>query len=138
MRDAPVRDGIVAGLVAAVVSGVPSTAWALSGGRDPLEATLAAGSIVLPVEERRERLVVAAISVHLAISLGWGMALAATLPRRRTVLAGALAGLAIAAVDLGVVGRRFPKIAALPLGPQLADHVAYGITVGWMLRGRGA
>jgi len=45
---------------------------------------------------------------------------------RSTARAGALAGLAIAVIDLGVVGRRFPRVRVLPLGPQLADHAAYG------------
>jgi len=132
-----VVNALRAGAVAAVVSGVPSTAWALASGRDPLEASVAAGSILLPQEERRDRLFVAAIPVHLALSVGWGVALAAVLPRQRTALAGAVAGLAIAAIDLGLVGRHFSKVAALPVWPQLADHVAFGATVGWMLRGRG-
>ena len=48
----------------------------------------------------------------------------------RGVRRGALAGLAIAALDLGLVGRRFPRIAALPLLPQLADHAAFGAIAG--------
>jgi hypothetical protein len=52
------------------------------------------------------------------------------LPRRRTIAYATLAGLAIAALDLGAVGRRVPRIRALPLLPQVLDHVAYGATVG--------
>jgi hypothetical protein len=59
--------------------------------------------------------------------------LALSLPRRRSVEVGALAGLAIAALDLGAVGRRFPRVRALPLLPQLADHALYGATVGVVL-----
>ena len=44
------RDGIAAGAWAAVLSGAPSTAEALLRGGDPLEATAAAGSILLPGE----------------------------------------------------------------------------------------
>jgi hypothetical protein len=72
--------------------------------------------------------------VHLALSLGWGVALARVLPRRRTPLWGAIAGLAIAALDLGVVGRRFPRVRALPRWSQVADHVAFGVCVGLALR----
>ena len=129
---------VAAGAVAAAVGGVPSTAHALATGRDPLEATLAAGSLLLPRETRRARLFLAAAPVHLALSLGWAFVLARTLPRRRTPIAGAAAGLAIAALDLGVVGRRYPRIRALPLTPQVADHVLYGATVGLVLaRARG-
>lgn len=130
------RDGLAAGAIAAVVSGIPSTAHALATGRDPLEATVAAGSLVLPRERRRTRLLLAAAPVHLVISLGWGVVLARLLPRRAAVRTGAGAGLAIAAVDLGLLGRRFRRIRALPVAPQVADHVAYGITVAAVLRRR--
>ena len=128
-----VRDGVVAGSVAAVVSGLPSTLYAVATRRDPLEATLAAGSILLPNETRRVRLVLAAAPVRLAISLGWSLVLARALPRRRPRFEGAVAGLAIAALDFGLIGRRFPRIRALPVAPQIADHVAYGLAVAWAL-----
>jgi hypothetical protein len=132
------QDGLVAAAVAAAVSGVPSTLSALTAGRDPLEATLAAGSMLLPRETRRGRLVAAAVPVHLAVSLGWVVILARVLPCRRTAAAGAAAGLGIAVLDLGVLGRRFPQVRALPLLPQLADHVVFGATVGLVLERRRA
>jgi hypothetical protein len=122
--------------VAAVLSGLPSTTYALVTGRDPLAATLAAGSLLLPRETRSEGLLLAAIPVHVAISLGWGLALARVLPRRPSLAAGAVAGIAVAALDLGLVGPRFARFRALPRGPQLVDHVAYGITVAAVLRRR--
>jgi hypothetical protein len=131
-----VRDGLTAGAVAAVASAAPSTLWALAAGRDPLEATLAAGSMVVPGETRRGRLVAAAVPVHLALSLSWAVVLARCLPRPRSVAAGAVAGLAIAALDLGLVARRFPRVRALPLLPQLADHAVYGATVTAVLERR--
>ena len=130
----PLRKTVRAGLFAAVVSGAPSTIHAIATGRDPFEATEAAGSILLPGERRRGPLLAAAVPVHLGISIGWAVVLSAVLPRRKAILAGAAAGLAIAALDLGVVGRRFERIRALPLGPQLADHVLYGAAVGAALR----
>jgi hypothetical protein len=131
-----VRDGLVAGAVAALPSGLPSTLHALATGRDPLAATLAAGSLLLPRETRRGCLVAAAVPVHVALSLAWGVAL--SLARARGTARGAVGGLAIAALDLGVVGRRLPRIRELPLAPQLADHVAYGAVAGAVLRGRAA
>ena len=136
MERRELEDALAAGLVAAAVSGAPSTAYSLATRRDPLEATLAAGSILLPRERRRGVLVAAAAPVHLALSLAWALVLAKALPRRRTVWNGAVAGLVIAAVDLGIVGRRFPLVARLPLLPQVADHVAYGATVGYVLARR--
>jgi hypothetical protein len=109
---------------AAALSGIPSTLHALATGRDPLEAVLAAGAVVLPCETSRAKLAAAAVPVHLALSLGWTLALDRA--GVRTARAGALAGLAIAALDLSVAGRAFPRVRALPLGPQLADHAAFG------------
>lgn len=119
---------------AAALSGAPSTLHALATGRDPLGATLAAGSIVLPVETRRDRLFAAAVPVHLGLSLAWGIVLDRA--GIRGVRQGALAGLAIAALDLGVVGPRFPRVEALPLVPQLADHVVFGAIAGHLLGSR--
>ena len=120
-------------ILAAVVSGAPSTVWALASGRDPLEATLAAGSVLLPHETRRKQLVVAAVPVHLALSFGWAAVLERVLPPRREIASGAFAGLVIGVVDLAVARRLFPRVRALPIAPQLADHVAYGATVGCVL-----
>jgi hypothetical protein len=136
MRGDAVRDGLAAGAIAAAVSGAPSTLCALAVGDDPLGPTLAAGSILLPNETRRARLLAAAVPVHLTLSLGWAVVLSRVLPRRRTTTAGAFAGLSIAAIDLGVLGRAYPRIRALPLLPQLADHVAYGAVVGWFVARR--
>jgi hypothetical protein len=117
---------------AAVLSGAPSTLHALATGRDPLAATAAAGSILLPRETSRVRLVAAAVPVHLAVSLGWTLALDRA--GVRTARAGALAGLAIAALDLGVAGRRFPRVRELPLVPQLADHALFGAIAAHLLQ----
>lgn len=128
-----IGDAVVAGGVAAVVSGIPSTTHALATGASPVEASLAAGTLLLPREERPSRLLPAAMAAHAALSLGWALVLACVLPRRRVVACSVLAGLAIAALDLGVVGRRFPRIRALPRVPQILDHVAYAATVGCVL-----
>jgi hypothetical protein len=134
------RDAVVAGLAGGLLAGVPSTAYALATRRSPLEATLAAGTLLLPGERRPAALMAAALPVHAALSVGWAGLLAAVLPamsrRRAAAATGAAAGLAIAAVDLGLVGRRFARIRALPMLPQVADHVAYGLTVGLVLAHR--
>jgi len=92
--------------------------------------------MLVPGENRRGRLVAAAVPVHLALSLSWAVVLAGCLPRRTKVAGGAAAGLAIAALDLGLVARRLPRVRALPLLPQLADHAMYGATVAAVLERR--
>jgi hypothetical protein len=128
------HDALVAGCVGSLLAGVPSTTWALVRGDDVLEGARAAGAIVLPHEQRTHVLLAAAVPVHLALSLGWAAVLTKTLPRGREPATGALAGVAIAALDLGVIGRRIPAIRALAQPPQWADHVAYGLTVGVVLK----
>jgi hypothetical protein len=81
-------------------------------------------------------LLAAGAAVHLAISLGWATVLAAVIPPHREPGYGIAAGLGIAALDLGVIGRRIPAIRALPQARQWADHVAYGLAVGVTLRAR--
>ena len=129
-----IREGLRAGAVAALVSGIPSTVYSVARRRDPLEATIAAGSMLLRHETRRVYLVAAAIPIHFALSGFWGIVLAQFLPRKRPLASGTIAGLGIGVLDLLVVGRRFPRIRALPTAPQLADHVAFGVTVAFLLR----
>lgn len=133
------RAALSAGLAGAALSGLPSTIVALARGEDVLDGARAAGAIVLPGEERTWVLVVAATPVHLALSIGWAAVLDRVLPRGggrgRGPAWGAVAGLAIAALDLGVIGRHIPAIRALPQPRQWADHVAYGVVVGAVLRG---
>jgi hypothetical protein len=130
------RDALHAGLIAAAVSGAPSTAVALARGDDVLDGARAAGKLLLPRERRTLPLLAAAAPVHLALSLGWAIALDHALPRGREPLGGLLAGLAIAALDLGVIGHRLPAIRSLPQPRQWADHAVYGLAVGVVLARR--
>jgi hypothetical protein len=132
----PADDIVAAGLAGAAFSAVPSTAYSLIRGDDLLAGGRAAGAIVLRRERRTPVLLAAGAAAHLGISLGWAAVLAAALPRRREPVAGVAAGLAIAALDLGVIGRAIPAIRALPQGRQWADHAAYGLAVGLVLRAR--
>ena len=129
-------DVLRAGLIAAAVSGVPSTAIALARGDDVLDGARAAGTILLPRETRTLPLLAAAVPVHLALSLGWAVVLERVLPRGREPLGGVVGGLAIAALDLGLIGRRLPAIRALAQPRQWADHAAYGLAVGTVLASR--
>jgi hypothetical protein len=131
-----VNRALQAGLVAAAVSGAPSTLITLARGEDVLMGTRAAGTLLLPRERRTLPLLAAALPVHLALSLGWAAVLERALPHKHEPLTGILGGLAIAALDLGVIGRRLPAIRELPQARQWADHVAYGLAVGVVLEQR--
>jgi len=130
------NDVLAAGLAGAICAAIPSTAWSLVRGDDVLDGARAAGAMLLPDERRTPVLLLAAVPVHLALSIGWARVLAATLPRGAEPACGGLAGLGIAALDLAVVGRHIPAIRVLPQGRQWADHLAYGWTVGLVLHVR--
>jgi hypothetical protein len=129
-------DALAAGAAGALLSGVPSTAVTVLRRESLLDGVTAAGSILLRDERRVGPLLAAAVPVHLALSLGWAAVMSVLLPRRGTVPAAVAGGLAIAALDLELIGRAFPRIRALPQGRQWADHVAYGLAVGVVVRQR--
>jgi hypothetical protein len=131
-------DALASGLAGAAASAVPSTAWTLLRREDVLDGARAVGAMVLPCERRTAVLLAVGAPVHAGISLWWAAVLAAALPRRDEPAWGVLAGLAIAALDLGLIGRRIPAIRALPQGRQWADHAAFGLTVGVVIRARRA
>lgn len=123
------RRTIEATAFAAIFSGAPSTAHALVTGRDVRSvvdyltgATRAIGVLVPPGKPGIARGALA----HTVISIAAGELLSYALPQRHSIAWGAAAGLAMGIVNVGVIGRRFPSIRALPLAPQLADNVAFG------------
>ncbi|HEV3365446.1 MAG TPA: hypothetical protein VG795_15155 [Acidimicrobiia bacterium] len=130
--------------MAGLLSGIPSTVHAGLTGADPLAAARAAGNLLLPADSRPAALLAAGTLAHVALSLGWGTVLAMAV--RRTSLSpvavGLAGGAAIAAVDLGLlahgpIGRRWPLIRALPVLPQVADHLAFGAVAGAVLQRHG-
>jgi hypothetical protein len=129
VRSSPVLETIarriaVGAVVAGTLSGIPSTIDALVRRRSILESTRAAGTLL------GRRSVVRGAVAHAGLSFGWSAVLTALVPRRHEPAWGALAGAGIAALDLGLARLRWPAIAALPTGPQVADHIAFGALVG--------
>jgi hypothetical protein len=129
-------DALTAGLAGAACSAIPSSVWSLVQGDDLLEGGRAAGAMLLPHERRTAVLLAAAVPVHLTLSIGWAAVMARALPRGREPAWGIVGGLLIATLDLVLIGRRIPSIATLPQGRQWADHAAYGLAVGLVLRAR--
>ena len=116
--------------LAAVGSGLPSTVVTVLRRRELLESTRAAGTLLVRESASAPTRLVAGGVSHLVISFFWGTIVWRSLPERHTMAWGSVAGLGIAAVDLGVVARFFPAISRLPRGPQVADHVAFGLIIG--------
>jgi hypothetical protein len=129
-------DALVAGVCAALLSGIPSTLYAWITNGDVLGATRAAGAMLISPRSDDVSLFRAAAVVHAAISFFWAAVLTWLLPRRHTTL-WAIAALALIAVlDLRVIGVLFPEIYALPFWPQFADHLAFGAVLGAVLEWR--
>jgi hypothetical protein len=127
---------IEATAVAATLSGAPSTVDAFRRHRalrsvvaSVRDATCAVGTLIPPGRPGFTRGAI----VHVGISVVCGEVLERVLPERNSVSWGAAAGLAIGVVNVGMIGRRFPAIRALPLIPQLADNVAFGAVFGLVL-----
>jgi hypothetical protein len=79
---------IAAWLAATVLSGAPSTMYALLVHADMWQATRAAGAMLLRADAPLQDLVIAAAIVHSVISAGWAALLACILPLRAHRLVG--------------------------------------------------
>jgi hypothetical protein len=125
----PRRRVLEATAAASVLAGAPSLAVALSRGgvagawRDGMRATRAIGVLLPPA---RPNLVGGAVA-HFAISAAAGELFGRLLPVRHSVAWGAAGGTVMGLVNVGLIGRRFPAIRALPFGRQVADNVAFGV-----------
>ena len=132
-----VKTTLIAGGLAGLVSGIPSTVYLLVTGGDLLASVNALVAMVaaseLPV---LNRLAIAA-AVHFTVSFFWASVLVAIIPRRAPVIGALVASAIITFLDLEVIAPRyFAEAAALAFIPQLADHLAWGATVGAVLRMR--
>ena len=130
-----VRTTLIAGGLAGLVGGIPSTVYLLVTGGDVLESLNAVVAMVsandLPILQR----IAVAAAVHFAVSLLWALVLVVLIPRRTAVVGALVASFLIAFLDLKVIAPLyFAEVAALAFIPQLADHLAWGATVGAVLR----
>jgi hypothetical protein len=128
------RSVALAWMAATLFSGAPSTLHALATRGDPLEATWAAGHMLLDSGSPGALLAAAAI-VHCAVSAFWALVAATVLPRRHTLLWALGFSAAVGAFDLLLVAPQwFPSVAALSAGPQMADHLMWGACLGGVLQ----
>jgi hypothetical protein len=124
-------DLIVAGGAATLLSGVPSTLYALLRREDLSEATRAAGAMLISPGSSMLDLFEAAAVVHVAVSFFWAALLVRFLPRRHVVLRAIVAAVTIGVLDLRVIAPlMFPEVARLAFWPQMADHVMWGASLG--------
>jgi hypothetical protein len=116
------RELFLAWLIATVFSGVPSTVHELIAGTDPLEATRAAGAMLVatdsnagPAHRRGSRRSSPCVVVLDPV-------FGATLPRSRVMWWAVAGSAAVALLDLRlVVPMLFPSVASLSFWPQFAS-----------------
>lgn len=89
--------------------------------------------MLLPATASPLALLIAGAVARALASLNWGLVMARWLDRRRPLLHGAAAGLALFGFQYLLLGRRRPAVAALPALPQLADQLVYGAVAGFLL-----
>lgn len=133
-------DIVIAAAWAALLSGIPSTVYAVLADGDPMEATRAAGAMLISYEASDIELFMAAGLVHVAVTLFWAFILATVLPRRHLVWWCVAAAALIAFLDVKLIARAvFPEVYELDFWPQFADHIAWGAAFGvaldWRRRG---
>lgn len=121
---------LIAAILAGILSGIPSTTWAIVTGGDIWEATIAAGAVLIGTDATFAQLLAAATVAHGGMSLFWACVLCAILPKKRPLIGGAIAGVFIAVLDIILIGQAFPAIRELAFLPQLADHMMFGAVVG--------
>jgi hypothetical protein len=129
------RELFWAWLMATVFSGLPSTTYALIIGANPLEATWAAGGMLLSMNAPAAQLFMAAAVVHCSVSAFWTVVFGALLPRRHVVYWALAGSAAVAWLDLRLIAPLlFPSVATLPFWPQFADHLMWGALLGGTLQ----
>src|SRR5687768_2219986 len=84
-------DVVAAWLVATVVSALPSTLYAVLTGGDALEATRAAGSMLVSAGSSLAVLLLAAAIVHAGVSFFWAAIVTLVLPHRHVILTATIA-----------------------------------------------
>jgi len=136
-RSDAARDVFWAWLAATTIGGVPSTFYAVVTRADPLEATRAAGAMLISAQSSTPALVAAATLVHCAVSLFWVVILVSLLPRRHVLAWWLAAAGLVALLDLRAIAPLFfPEVARLDFWPQFADHLMWGGAAGVALRRR--
>jgi hypothetical protein len=116
--------------VASVLSGAPSLATVLAGGSvgSAVEHAIGATRVIGTLAPSGRPGLVRGAAIHAVISVAAAELLGCALPRERSVAWGAVGGLLLGVVNLGVIAPRFyPLIAELELAPQLADNIAFGV-----------
>ena len=122
--------------IAAFLSGIPSTALAYFTGKDMLEATRAAGEMLVAADSSPLQLAMAATAVHGSLTIFWGSVLTLYVPRKHAISCSCIAMILVGIFNLCVVAPRFfPSVAALQFWPQMMDHanlgLCYGIVLYW-------
>jgi hypothetical protein len=127
-----VKDFIYAGMLAGIFSGIPSICYFLFLGIDWTHSTKALGLIFFDASQPGFFIYASAGIIHFTVSCFWSFILRMFLPRKNTIIWAGFAGILIAFFDLIIIARFIPTLANLDFYPQLADHILWGIIVGFI------
>jgi len=126
---------IAAGIIGILLSSIPSTIYYRVTSQNILEPFLSIGLIFIDLSHFYLLILISA-ALHFLISLFWSMVLKFIIPNKKQLLFGMFTGIAIALIDLIIIGSHIPGIANLEFFPLLADHVLWGIIVTGIYSGK--
>jgi hypothetical protein len=103
--------------------------------RDVLEATRAAGAMLIRPDAPLAALIAAAALVHAVVSFFWASVLRFLLPPCHIAVWAMAWSAGVALLDLRVIAPIFfGSVASLPFWPQFADHLMWGACLGVTLQ----
>lgn len=120
---------LIASIIAAVASGIPSTTYFIISGQNILLSIRAIGLIFFANSYPDYLILFVSACIHLMVSLFWCILLKLLMPQTKPLFFGIMAGIVIAVVDILLIGSHIPAIEHLAFLPQLADHILWGLIV---------
>jgi hypothetical protein len=127
-------DVTYAALIAGIFGGIPSTLLAYFTGKDILEATHAAGAMLIAADSSSTQLFMAATLVHGSLTFFWATVLTLCVPRKHAVSCSCILMILVGFFNLSIIAPHFfPSVAALQFWPQMMDHAALGFCYGAIL-----
>jgi len=126
------KDFIYAALIAGIFSGIPSISYYISTGLDWTHSTKAIGLIFFDTSQSWTLIFGSATLFHFVVSCFWSFILRIFLPKKNQIILAGFAGILIALFDLKIIAPFIPSLANLDFYPQLADHILWGMIVGFV------
>ena len=99
-----------------------------------MEATRAAGAMLIAADSSVSHLLLAATLVHGSLTFFWASVLTLYAPREHAIICSTAVMVLVGFINLGIIAPLFfPSVVALEFWPQMMDHAALGFCYGAVL-----